>query len=130
MFPDDRQFYRAKILSYTGNDLKRLDTLNEELFVDVHYVDFGNKATVMLKYLREITPDLVDRLPKSYAINCRLDVDPSKEHNSFLCSLIEYGAFLVKCKNRVGGSVPYNVELLTPNDKASFLDLYKYIHPY
>lgn len=81
-----------------------------------------------LKDLREITPDLIDRLPKGLAIHCSLDV-PEADVDSYtelLGELMENASFEVKCKWKDENKNVYHVDLLDVETKKSFLEMFRY----
>ncbi|XP_044737384.1 maternal protein tudor-like isoform X2 [Chrysoperla carnea] len=59
LFPDDGQWYRAEVLGCSGND------------IHVKYVDYGNEGFVSIDQVKEITIELVNRLPIQ-ALRCCL----------------------------------------------------------
>lgn len=124
--PFDQGLYRARIVSYGGNNLRNLSSLHEDLLVDVFYIDYGNSHQLKLKDLREITPDLVDRLPRGFAIRCALDLHPSPVFDEFLFELIERERLAVRCKSRDDNGV-YIVDFIDPDTKDTFIDMYKYV---
>lgn len=89
------------------------------------FIDYGNTDVVTLKDLREITPDLVDRLPKGFAIRCSLELTPTAAYEEFLAELIESEGLLVKCKSRNEQGI-YCVDLYNPQTKDSFIEMFKY----
>ncbi|RNA16358.1 maternal tudor isoform X1 [Brachionus plicatilis] len=122
---EDGCFYRAKIIaSHSANA------------IEVFYIDYGNTATVRAGDLREITPDLVDRFPKNFAINCRLDLEyvPNNEEleliNSFFLDILDEGRFDVKVKtrltdNRYNDSGFYLIEMFDAQTKQNVIELFK-----
>ena len=106
--------------------MRNLNSLHEDLLVDVFYIDYGNSHQLKLKNLREITPDLVDRLPRGFAIRCTLDLQPSPVFDEFLFELIERERLAVRCKSRDDNGV-YVVDFIDPDTKDTFIDMYKYV---
>lgn len=125
--PFEDAFYRAKIISFGANRAKSLHTLHEDLLVNVVFVDYGNQAQVSLKDLREITPDLVDRLPRGFALRCSLDVTESAlaSYSELLAEFLDSGLFEVKCRARDERTGLYLVDLHDAQTKESFTDLFK-----
>ena len=102
--------------------------------MDVFYIDYGNQSQVTLNELREITPDLVENHPKSYALNCDLTIlnTPSnlnmKEFNIFFLKVIDFN-FEVKYQERKSKSKymdtsVYEVDLYERDSKKTLLNLY------
>ena len=84
--------------------------------------------------MKEITSDLIENHPKSYALNCGIKLQnlPPKlnvaELNTFFLDSIEY-EFEVKClqrnsRNKYNDTGVYEVELYECNSKKTFLDFY------
>ena len=99
-YETDARYYRAKINIFS-NDL-----------VEVFFIDYGNSSIVNGKQLREITPDLINNLPESLAINCELRLDEKlhkadyEEFNSWFVRLVENpdSKFQVKALQRKFGT--------------------------
>ena len=100
-YETDAQYYRAKIINILSNNL-----------VEVFFINYGNSSKVNAKQLREITPDLINNLPESLAINCELRLDEklhkanNEEFNLWFMRLTENpdSKFQVKCFKRKYGT--------------------------
>jgi hypothetical protein len=126
-FTDDEQYYRAKVIN-------QVDATTYTVF----FIDFGNTSTVQIDQLREISLDLVDNLPKSLAINCKLKLnhEPRKVFRTKLQELNEYffevfaaNNFYVKCVERevekkYNDSYVYVVEIFDTENKINLLDTF------
>ena len=121
---EDGLFYRAKIIGANAH------------CVHVFYIDYGNTSIVQIKDLREITDDLVDRFPRNFAINCRLDLAyaPTNQEleliNSFFFELIDQTHFDLKLKtrltdNKYNQSGFYLVDMFDARTKENVIDLFK-----
>lgn len=130
-FDDDGQYYRAKIIGYGDESLKAINDINQELPVDVLYIDYGNQSRVKFNQLREITPDLVDRLPCSFAIHCQMKV--GSEHQTpvrstlmteFLINLLDSEKKLQLKPISVSEDNKYLVDLLDWETNMSFCDIF------
>lgn len=128
MAPYNGQLYRARIVSFGGTQLKDINSLHEDLQVDVEFIDFGNRDTLRLKDIRDITKDLIDRLPPAFALKCCLDgIAPTAAHNEFMFELTESQSLIFKCKSKDEINNRYMVELFEPlHNNESFLGLYRY----
>ncbi|CAF0937993.1 unnamed protein product, partial [Brachionus calyciflorus] len=128
---EDGCFYRARIIGF-GHKLMNSD----EIVCDVFYIDYGNTSTVRTSELYELTPDLMDRFPKNFAINCRIDFNycPNKDElefiNEFLFEIFESRKFDAKFKNRISDN-KYNeagfylIDLFDSETKENVIDMFK-----
>ena len=106
----------------------------------VFFIDFGNTAQVNLSEMLEISADLVDQIPKSYAINCRLRITNAaigirkNKLNEFFYKIFETNKFLVKCLERrkemkFHDSYVYEVELFDSQSEENVLEIFDREHP-
>lgn len=133
-YEEDSQFYRAKIIGFENDSLKNINNFKEDLKLDVFYLDYGNTSKVKFNQILEITPDLIDRLPRAFAINCKLDFTNAlskydiEEFNSFFFEIFETKKFLAKFKarkaeNKYHDSGFYEVQLYDSENKKSLIEL-------
>lgn len=126
MAPFQNQLFRARIVSFGNAQIKNLNSIQDDLHVDVFFIDYGNTESVRLREIREITPDLVDRLPPAFAYRCCLDgIEPLPQYNDFLTELIDFVNLIFKCKAKDEANNRYVVELFDALHNDSFMGLYK-----
>ena len=98
----------------------------------------GNTSTVTMDQIKEITPDLIDRLPKAFSINCHLHKDYSnelslielRELNDFFSELVDEYKFDIKCierkkENRYKDTSSYSIEMYETESKQTLLEMFR-----
>ena len=98
------------------------------------FIDYGNTCVVTIDELKEISSDLIENHPSSYALNCELKLEAFhykldfKDLNLFFLNSIE-GCFELRClqrqpHNKYNDSALYQVELFESESKMFLIDFY------
>ena len=133
----DSQYYRAKIINLSEN--KPFSAAeHKEKMVEVFYIDYGNSSWVRADQLKEITFDLIENLPKAFAINCELKLDKElnqddyDEFNAWFLGLTEDmdSKYEVRClkrkaANKYNDSGFYEVEMLDHLGESKLFDVFQ-----
>lgn len=125
-YNDDEQYYRAKIISFN------------EIECEVFYIDFGNSSKVKLNQIKEITPDLIERLPKAFSISCELDLtqsnfktnDDIEDLNKYIGEIaiddLKFNVkFISRKENKYNDTACYIIQMYESETKLSIIDHFK-----